>query len=206
MTYFSLFRRAALFALLLATFTTLTLAAARAQEAKPFLHPLFVDNMVLQRGMADAVWGWTAPGQTVTIRLNGKTAKAVAGADGKWTAKIGPFAAGGPYTLTVSGPQTVTVNNVLVGDVWLCSGQSNMQFGIGNSINGKEEIAAANYPNIRLFYIPDVTSTEPRDLMGGNWQVCSPQTIAVDGNWSGFSLSRISSGGNCIRTFMSPSA
>ena len=75
--------------------------SARADDAKPFLHPLFTDNMVLQRGVADPVWGWTTPGQTVTVSMAGKTAQAVAGPDGKWLAKVGPFPAGGPYTLTV---------------------------------------------------------------------------------------------------------
>ena len=180
-------KRAGQLGLLSAVFTALTMASAPADEAKPFLHPLFTDNMVLQRGEADAVWGWTAPGQTVTVSLNGKTASAIAGTDGKWTAKIGPFKAGGPYTLTVKGTQTVTRQNVLIGDVWLCSGQSNMQFGIGNTLHAEDEIAAANYPNIRLFMVGNQIATAPKTLpSSGTWDICTPQTVK-QGGWNGFS-------------------
>jgi len=165
-------------------------SSALAASSEPFLHPLFCDNMVLQRGASDPVWGWTSPGQTVTVSIDGKTAKAVAGPDGKWMARVGPFAAGGPYTLTVTGPQRVTLNNVMVGDVWICSGQSNMQFGIGNADNAAGETANANYPNIRLFMVSNVTSptpntTVPVNAAEGHWQACSPQTIAM-GGWNGF--------------------
>ena len=107
----------------------------------PFLHPLFTDHMVLQRDILAPVWGWTDPGLKVTVAMSGKTATAVADAGGRWQAKIGPFAAGGPFTLTVSGPQSVTVNDVLLGDVWICSGQSNMEWPVASAINGQEEIA-----------------------------------------------------------------
>src|SRR5207249_7339059 len=109
------------------------------------LPPRCTDNMVLQRDVAAPVWGWAEPGQSVTVSLHDKTATATAGADGKWLAKIGPFAAGGPYTLTVSGPQSVTLHNVMTGDVWICSGQSNMEMGIG-AINAPADVAAANDP------------------------------------------------------------
>jgi len=164
---------------------------ARPPDTKPFLHPLFTENMVLQRGVSDPVWGWTTPGRVVTVRVAGKGAKAVAGADGGWTARLPPLPVGGPYTLTVSteaagGPQAVTLKNVLVGDVWLCSGQSNMVFGIGNAINGPAEIAAANYPKIRLFTVGNAIATEPRSLLTGQWAVCTPQTVS-SGGWNGFS-------------------
>lgn len=162
------------------------LTAARADEAKPFLHPLFTDNMVLQRGVPDAVWGWTTPGNAVNVALNGRTKRVIAGADGKWVARIGPFKAGGPYTLTVKGPQSVTLRNILVGDVWLCSGQSNMEFGVGNLVNAKEEIAHAGHPNIRLFTVARAVSPSPLALPVGQWQVCGPKTITA-GQWNGFS-------------------
>jgi sialate O-acetylesterase len=180
-------KRAEQLGLLSAAFAALTMASAPADEAKPFLHPLFTDNMVLQRGVADSVWGWTTPGQTVTVSLDGKTAQGVAGTDGKWTAKIGPFKEGGPYTLTVKGTQTVTRQNVLIGDVWLCSGQSNMQFGIGNTLHAEDEIAAANYPNIRLFMVGNQIATVPNPTpSSGTWDVCTPQTVK-QGGWNGFS-------------------
>ena len=164
-----------------------TLASvAHADDVKPFLHPLFTDNVVLQRGVPDPVWGWTAPGTLVTVRVAGKGAKAVAGADGKWLVRLPPLPVGGPYLLTVSGPQTVTLSNVLVGDVWLCAGQSNMDFGIGNTPTGAAEIAAADHPLIRLFTEGAPISATPRDVLSGQWAVCTPQTVSV-GHWNGFS-------------------
>ena len=169
--------------------------AARADDAKPFLHPLFTDNMVLQRGIADPVWGWTTPGQAVTVRLTGKngkamTAKAVANADGKWTAHLPLLSAGpgGPYTLTASSQgKTETRGNILVGDVWICSGQSNMEFGLGMTDNSAAEIAAANYPNIRLFLTDHSIAATPQAVpAGGTWAVCTPDTVK-QGGWNGFS-------------------
>ena len=156
------------------------------QTAKPFLHPLFTDNMVLQRGVSAPVWGWAEPGAKVSVSVAGKSAMAVTGADGKWMAKLPPLPVGGPYTLTVTGPQTVTLQNVLVGDVWICSGQSNMQMGIANVNNAKAEIAdAENYPQIRLFTVPNVPSYRPLETVGGKWDVCTSQTVAANG-WGGF--------------------
>gem|GEM_PF-269084 len=161
-------------------------SAVRADDAKPFVNPLFTDNMVLQRGIADPVWGWTTPGQTVSVSFHGKTVNAVAGADGKWMARVGPFAAGGPYAMTVKGPETVTLSNILMGDVWICSGQSNMEFGIGNGNNAPAEIAAANYPNIRLFTVQKTIASSPRDLVSSTWEACTSKTVAA-GGWNGFS-------------------
>ncbi|MGI4789472.1 MAG: sialate O-acetylesterase [Janthinobacterium lividum] len=172
-----------------ALFITLTLAslpALRADDVKPFLHPLFTDNMVLQRGLADPVWGWTTPGAAVTVRVAGKGARALAGADGKWLASLPPLPVGGPYTLTVSGPQSVTLRNILVGDVWICSGQSNMVFGIGSAINGPAEVAAADHPKIRLFTVGNAISAAPNSLLAGQWTVCTPKNVS-NGGWNGFS-------------------
>ena len=187
MQAFSFLKRAGL-----ATLALLALGgvAARADDAKPFLHPLFTDNMVLQRGVADPVWGWTAPGQTVTVSVGGKTARATAGPDGKWMARVGPLKVGGPYSVVVSGPQTVTLHNVMVGDVWICSGQSNMEFGIGNVNGAAAEIADANRPNIRLFKVTDVPANTPQETVPvnaveGHWRVCTPETVAA-GGWNGF--------------------
>lgn len=170
--------------LLLLTLGMLTAAAA--ETPKPFLHPLFTNNMVWQRDVAAPIWGWTTPGATVTVSMQGKTATATAAADGKWLAKLGPFSAGGPYTLTVSGPQTVTLTNVLVGDVWLCSGQSNMELGIKAVNNATQEIANATDGNIRLYMVEHSIKLAPQTTVGGQWDVCSPDTIAK-GGWFGFS-------------------
>jgi sialate O-acetylesterase len=173
--------------------STATMAQNSPTSPRPYLSPMFTDNMVLQRGMSDPVWGWTTPGASVTVRIAGKEAQAIAGTDGKWTAKLPPLPVGGPYTMDVSGLQSASLHNVLVGDVWLCSGQSNMQFGIGNGNNAKQEIAAANYPQIRLFMAPTVVALSPRESMPvsdndpaeSHWNVCTPQTIA-QGGWNGF--------------------
>ena len=162
---------------------------AQAQEssaARPFLHPLFGDDMVLQRNVKFPVWGWTTPGASVTVQLRGQKATATADADGKWLARLGPFEAGGPYTLTISGPQSVTLNNVLVGDVWLCSGQSNMEMGVTQVNNPKEEVARANYPQIRLFTVPKTIAATPQSTVQGRWLVTTPANITT-GGWGGFS-------------------
>jgi sialate O-acetylesterase len=153
---------------------------------RPFVHTLFSDDMVLQRGVQFPVWGWTTPGASVTVSMRGKSSKAFADAGGKWMARLGPFDAGGPYTLTVSGPQSVTFNNVLVGDVWLASGQSNMEMGITQVNDAKEEVAHADYPQIRLFAVPKVIATRPLSTVKGRWLVCTPKNI-VEGGWGGFS-------------------
>ncbi|MGI4789462.1 MAG: sialate O-acetylesterase [Janthinobacterium lividum] len=186
MMSFYFLRQRALCISLFITLTFASLHALRADDVKPFLHPLFTDNMVLQRGLADPVWGWTTPGATVTVRIAGKGARALAGADGKWVVSLPPLPVGGPYTLTASGPQSVTLRNILVGDVWICSGQSNMDFGIGNTPTGAAEIAAADHPLIRFFSAGAPLSVEPRSQLTGKWEVCTPQSVAV-GHWNGFS-------------------
>jgi sialate O-acetylesterase len=153
---------------------------------RPFLHPLFSDDMVLQRKVRFPVWGWTTPGASVTVELQGKSSTAVADAEGKWMARLGPFEAGGPYTLTIKGPQSVTLNNVLIGDVWLASGQSNMEMGLTKVANADEEVARANYPMIRLYAVPKVIAATPQTTVKARWQVCNPANIA-SGGWGGFS-------------------
>lgn len=173
-------------ALLVAGLAGSPLRAWDASAGKPFLHPLFTDHMVLQRDVATAVWGWTQPGREVTVTLCDKTATGAADARGRWLVKLGALPAGGPHTLTVSGPQTAEVRDVLLGDVWICSGQSNMQMSVGGSRNAKAEIAAATHPRIRFFSVPwagltpggpQVMHTEPQETVAAKWEVCSPETV-----------------------------
>ncbi|MCX6360570.1 MAG: 9-O-acetylesterase [Armatimonadetes bacterium] len=160
--------------------------SANAQQArKPFLHPLFTDNMVLQRGAPAPVWGWTTPGAAVSVTVAGKTVAGKAAADGKWMVRVGPLQAATNLTVTVKGPQTVTLKNVAAGDVWLCSGQSNMQMSIGSVNYPEAEIAGANHPNIRLYTVQDTVALEPRELapvvpdgLLGVWSVCSPASVS----------------------------
>lgn len=160
---------------------------AKAQtEARPFVSPMFSDNMVLQRGQAVPVWGWAKAGKKVQVSVAGKSGSAIADADGKWVAKVGPLPVGGPYDLKISGAQSATYHNVLVGDVWVCSGQSNMEMGIGNVNNAEEEIKSANYPQIRLFTVQKAVAYSPRQTVIGKWDVCTPSTVSSSG-WGGFS-------------------
>lgn len=155
--------------------------------ALPFLSPALGSHMVMQRGRPNAFWGWTSPGEKVTVSVGGKKAVGAAGPDGKWLVRIDPPKVGGPYTVAIDGSQHVELTDVLVGDVWLCTGQSNMEMGVGAGVNGGAEmIAGANDPQMRLFLVPHQVALTPQKTVGGAWQVCTPETVA-QGGWSGFS-------------------
>ena len=162
--------------------------AADTTTERPFVHPLFSDHLVLQRDAKVPVWGWAAPGTKVTVAFAGQSKTAVAKANGKWMVRLSPMpASGAPQPLTIAGEggQTVTVQDVLVGDVWLCSGQSNMEMGIG-ACNVPDEIAKADFPQIRLLTIPKRIAPKPVETIACAWLRCTPQTVAQDG-WGGFS-------------------
>jgi sialate O-acetylesterase len=135
------------------------------------------DNMVLQAGAKVRVWGKANPGERITVRFNSKTAQASADRQGRWQTFIGPFAAGGPYELTIKGANTLTLKNVLVGEVWVCSGQSNMEWPLINAKDGATAVAQANYPQIRLFTVEKNTSPSPLDDVKGHWVVSTPDTV-----------------------------
>jgi len=159
-------------------------AAAQDSEPLPFVSPIFGDGMVLQRGKPNAIWGWSQPGDAVRVEIGENSAAAIAGADGKWEARIQPPAAGGPYTLKITGRQTVELHDVLVGDVWICAGQSNMQFTLSGARNGAEEVKAAVHPGIRFYVVGQRASYLPADVPRGSWKVVSPGTV---GGWRGIS-------------------
>jgi len=142
----------------------------------PFVSPIFGDNMVLQRGKANTIWGWSEPGAKIRVEIAGTTAFGVAGADRRWQVKIQPPSIGSPYTIKISGQQTVELHNVLVGDVWLCGGQSNMQVPLRFARNGEEEVKAANYPEIRFFSVAPHPAYHHTDVVEGSWKVVSPET------------------------------
>jgi len=144
----------------------------------PLVHPLFSTNMVLQRDIAVPVWGWSEPGDRLTVSVDGKPAgEAVAGADGRWTTKIGPFPAGGPHTVSIRGSRrSAELENVLFGDVWLCSGQSNMNWPVRLSKNAEAEVKNANYPEIRSFTVHFHPSLVPMKLPpAAKWEPCTPE-------------------------------
>ena len=156
--------------------------------ARPFVSPLFTNGTVLQRGHTDPVWGWATPGSKVTVRVAGKNASGTADRNGKWEAKLSNLPVGGPYTMQIVGPTSTTVlNDVLVGDVWVCSGQSNMEFGIGNGINADQEIAHANYPNIHIYTVDKEIPLAPQLVTVGHWDPVTSATIKNQGTWNGFS-------------------
>ncbi|HAU39151.1 MAG TPA: 9-O-acetylesterase [Phycisphaerales bacterium] len=136
------------------------------------------DNMVLQSGRDVPVWGWAAPGAKVAVKLESASAEATADKDGRWMTKLPALKAGGPFEMTVTaGTESLTVKNILVGEVWICSGQSNMQWSVNRSNNAKEEIAAADYPKIRLFTVRNTATEQPQDDCQGKWVECSPTTV-----------------------------
>ncbi len=153
-------------------------AAEAPAKPLPFVSTIFGDNMVMQRGKANTIWGWSDPGDQVQVEIAGKTASGVAGPDRRWQVEIQPPHVGGPYTMTIKGRQTVELHNVLVGDVWLCGGQSNMEVGLRVARNGEEDIKAANYPQIRFFTVGSHVSYHHNDVVAGEWKVVSPETAA----------------------------
>jgi sialate O-acetylesterase len=155
----------------------LLFAAVATARADVKLPAIVGDNMVVQSGTKVRIWGWAEKGEKVTVSMAGKTASATAGADGRWEVWIGPFQSGGPHAMTVAGKTTRTLENVLVGEVWVGSGQSNMEWPLVNTKNGAEEIANASHPEIRLFTVKKATSLAPLDDVEGRWEVCSPETV-----------------------------
>lgn len=154
----------------------LLLAGALVARADVTLPAFFSDHMVLQQGVPVPVWGRAAPGETITATLDGREQKTIADAQGAWQVKFPQLKAGGPYVLTVTGPNTVTINDILGGEVWLASGQSNMQFALEHANNGAQEVAAADFPAIRMFTAAPAVAGTPQQDVKGSWQVCFPAT------------------------------
>ena len=156
---------------------------ARAEIRMPHV---FGSHMVLQRDKPIIIWGWANPGETVTVQLGQESESAQANQRGEWKVTLPAMASGGPLTLTVSGSSTVTYDDVMIGEVWLCSGQSNMEFGMGMVTNSAAEIAAADYPAIRLLLVKRDWKEQPTNDIDGTWKTCTPQSVA-EGGWNGFS-------------------
>ena len=123
------------------------------------------DSMVLQRDAKINIWGWASKGEKVIIKFNSKTYKAITSDDDKWMLQLAPTKAGGPYTMDITGKNKIVLHDILIGDVWFCSGQSNMVHQMDlHSVRYADEIANANYPQIRQFWIPTMTDLQgPHD-------------------------------------------
>lgn len=154
-------------------------------EANVKLPALISDNMVLQQQSEVTLWGWANKGEQISIKPSWlkKEIKTVAGDDGNWQIKVKTIKSGGPYVISFSGDNRIEVRNVLLGEVWLASGQSNMEFYMDKGegwrtgvINYQEEIAKANNPAIRMIDVPNTVSDTPRNNFDGRWEVCTPAT------------------------------
>ena len=141
------------------------------------LPKIFGSNMVLQRNKPIAVWGWADAGEKISVQFNKQVKKTKAGKDGSWKIELNQETAGGPYQLVVTGKNTITLENVLVGEVWICSGQSNMEWSVKNSDSAKREIRESDYPMIRHIKIPrTIAATPAKDITGGVWQKADSTT------------------------------
>lgn len=135
-------------------------------------------NMVLQRNLPVTLWGWADAREKVTINFAGNKLSSRADSKGNWKIVFPSMQAGGPYSMEIRGKNTILLTNILVGEVWICSGQSNMEFVVIRSVNGQEEAKNAAYPEIRLFDVPNRVAFRPADdVSGGEWMECSPATV-----------------------------
>src|ERR1700682_259085 len=154
----------------------LPLLPSRAQ-AEVRVPSIIGDNMVVQQGRKARVWGTAQPGERVTATFAGHTERTIADGQGHWQIFLGPLKASGPFVMTIAGSNKLTFKNVLVGDVWICSGQSNMEFPLVSANGGAEAMAQANYPEIHLFTLQKNTAALPLDDVKGHWVVTTPDLV-----------------------------
>ena len=157
----------------------LLLVGTGAALADVKLPAIIGDNMVLQQGGKVSIWGWADPNEEVMVGVSWHNMKwaVTADEDGKWSFRVNPPKAGGPYEMTLTGKNAITIKNILVGEVWVCSGQSNMQMTVQSSDNAEQEIAEAGYPKIRFFYVTRKVADKPQSDCEGSWSECSPETV-----------------------------
>ena len=153
----------------------------------PLISPIFGDHMVLQRGKPNPVWGWTKPGAEVRVKFAAQEIQTRAAADGRWSLTLAPPPTGGPYTMEIDGPERdLVLSDILVGDVWICSGQSNMEMGISATSDAGSALAAADRPQLRLFLVQNQVAYTPANVVKGAWKTCTAGNLA-SGGWGGFS-------------------
>jgi len=160
----------------------LSLFIAPQARAEVRLPKVLGDHMVIQQGQPATIWGWADAGEKVVVEMGESRGETKANDEGAWSVKIDPPAAGGPYEVHVVGSNTLKLTDVLVGEVWVCSGQSNMQWSVNRALHPAEEIAAAKFPKIRLFTVARNPAEQPlKDCVGNGqagWTACKPETIA----------------------------
>lgn len=157
---------------------TILVGSALTSQADVKLPNIFGDHMVLQRLQTNPVWGTAEPGEAIIVKIHGQHHTTTADEHGDWQVMLNPLPTGGPYELSVEGNNTVTFDDILSGEVWICSGQSNMVRSVSSIYNADVEILTANHPQIRLISVPNVASQEPLDNFKGSWAICSPETVA----------------------------
>lgn len=199
----------------------LLVCSAWSVRAELTVSPLFSNNAILQRGKTVPVWGWANAGDKVEVSFKSAKAEGTADDKGRWQAELPSMEASAePADLVIkSGEKTLTIKDVLVGDVWLCSGQSNMEWRVDQVKNAEQEIAAANFPLIRQFRVPKTYEEKPQDTVKGQWTPASPKSVGLFSGVAYFfardlhetlkvpvGLINASFGGKMIETFMSPEA
>ena len=137
---------------------------------------LFSDHMVLQQGREISVWGWATPGEKITVTLAGESRQTAADGSGNWKVMLPPLTAGGPFLLQVRGTKTVLLKDIMIGEVWVFSGQSNMTFALSGTEGAATQIPAANHPEIRLFTVPEQSTLTPQQNVTARWELCTPDT------------------------------
>ncbi|AWV99420.1 sialate O-acetylesterase [Arcticibacterium luteifluviistationis] len=156
----------------------LSLLFAFQANAQIKLPSIFGDHMVLQQKQNNPVWGWAKPNEKITIAINGQSHSTTADSKGHWRVVLRPIPVGGPYKMHIEGEASkFFFEDVLVGEVWICSGQSNMQWSLKNTNSAELALATANYPNIRLITVPTVAASEPQDDFNGSWEAASPESV-----------------------------
>ena len=146
-------------------------------HAEPRLPHLFSDHMVLQREAEIHVWGWAAPGESITVSLAGTTLQTTAANDSRWSVSLPAHPAGGPFVLEVRGTKAIVIKDVLIGEVWVASGQSNMTYPLSNAVGAAQEIPKANDSSLRFFTVPHKIALEPQaDTLPAEWAICSNET------------------------------
>ncbi len=146
-------------------------------QAEVSLPSIFGNHMVLQREQSNPIWGWADPNEVIKVTIHDQEVETRAASDGAWKATLKPLPVGGPYTMHLRGKNTLVLEDVMVGEVWICSGQSNMQWSVNASNDPDLEKLSAHYPDIRLVTVPRVGTQEPQSDFEGQWQRCSPDTV-----------------------------
>lgn len=141
------------------------------------LADVFGSGMVLQRDAKVPVWGWADPGERITLTFEGQSKKVVTDTEGRWMVELAPLKAGGPFSLTIKGNNELKLDDILVGDVWLCSGQSNMEWVMRSFPDAREEVPSIDKPNIRLYTVKRNWTQTPQDRFEGAWLPCNPEKV-----------------------------